>query len=108
MERGQELYDQRHRVQDVLAIVEHEQCGMTFVAGAAHPSWQIRRGDIRQSQGFRNRGRNEGGITNGGEFNECNAACPTLGDGTCNFQRQAGLSNSAGADQRNQAGMTIV
>ena len=72
-------------------------------ARGAHASRQIDRGDVRQSERFGDRRRDERGCRIGGQRHEDDAGCALRGDRACELERQARLADASGSNQRDEA-----
>ncbi len=105
-DRCQEIRHQRRRVQQLLEVVEHQQ-RRTIAARDARAARQVARADVRQSERFGNRRRDERRIANGGQRDEHHARRAFVRNRACEFQRQAGLPDASRTDERDQASRGI-
>ena len=102
-DRCQEIRDQRRRVQDLLEIVEHQQCRRDRRTRHVRAPRQIERGDVRQPKASAIADATSAASRMAANGDEQHAGCALVRDRACELQRQTGLPDPAWPDERDEA-----
>jgi hypothetical protein len=103
---GEEISNQRRRVQYLLEVVEHHQCRL-IVAGIRASLGKSAAVTSDKTEGFGDGGRHQARIANGGQRDEHHASGVFRCDRACEFEREPGLPSAARSGEGDEAGGAI-